>query len=309
MKRLTIALLSGGISTEREVSIKSGEQVFEALDPDRYDVLRYDPRDDIPRLLADADKIDVALIILHGISGEDGAIQGLLDLAKIPYQGSGVLGSALCMSKLASKQLYEYAGIIVPPYAGLARDKTHDASIVAARLGYPLIVKPCQGGSSIGMSLVRAPEELSPAIDKALAADDSLIMEAYISGTEITGGIIGNDSLCALPIVEIVPGDQFAFFEYEAKYNPDATREICPARISETMAKKAQSIAIAAHKALFCRGYSRTDMILANNIIYVLETNTIPGMTANSLFPLAAKAAGIDFPELLDRLIELALEP
>ena len=308
MGKLTIALLSGGISSEREVSLNSGKEVFAALDKSKYDVLRYDPKTDIDRLIADAPKIDAALIILHGPYGEDGTVQGLLDLLHIPYQGSGVLGSALAMNKLASKQLYEKSGLPVPAFTVVERHQSFDVDQICLQFGLPLVVKPVVGGSSVGMSIVNAAEDLAAAIEKAFLEDDSVIIEAYVKGTEITVGIIGNRQLEALPLIEIIPGDDHAFFDYEAKYTPGQTQEICPARIDPKLAEIAQRYAKIAHRALFCEGYSRSDFILKGNQFFILETNTIPGVTANSLLPLAARTAGIEFSQLFDRLIELALE-
>jgi D-alanine-D-alanine ligase len=304
----TIALLAGGISSEREVSLKSGQQVYQALDKDKYEVRRYDPQTDLPKLMAEASQIDAALIILHGPYGEDGTVQGLLELLDIPYQGAGVLGSALAMNKLAAKQMYEKAGLPVPPYVVVRRACAVDAEPAVQRLGLPVVVKPVSAGSSIGMSIVRSARELAPALDKAFGHDAVVMVEAYIAGTELTGGVLGNETLQALPLIEIIPGQQHAFFDYEAKYTAGATQEICPARIDADVTQKAQQYAQTAHKALYCKGYSRTDMILRGRDIFVLETNTIPGMTPTSLFPQAAQAAGISFSQLLDRLIELGIQ-
>ncbi len=308
MTKLSVALLSGGISSERDVSIKSGNQVYEALDKAKYEVTRYDPATDIAKLVADASRVDVALIVLHGPYGEDGTVQGLLDLLNIPYQGSGVLGSALAMDKWTSKRLYIEAGLPVPPFGLIIRGKPFDPKTLARSPGYPMVVKPRQGGSSIGTSIVSTPEQLPEALDRAFEYGPDVIVETFLEGVEITGGALGNDELELLPIVEIVPESSYTFFDYEAKYKQGATKEICPARISETLSARAQSLAATAHRALCCRGYSRTDMIIHDENIHVLETNTIPGMTPVSLFPLAAKTAGISFSQLLDKLIELALE-
>lgn len=306
--KLTVALLAGGKSAEREVSLNSGAQVFQVLDKDRYNVLCYDPRDDLPRLAQDASKIDVALIILHGRLGEDGTIQGFLDLLGIPYQGSGVLGSALAMNKILSKQLYIQAGLPVAPFVVVERNQPDKADLVLEQLGLPVVVKPEHEGSSIGLTIVRRPEDLPGAFETAWRFDRRCLVEKFISGLEITGGVLGNETLQALPLVEIIPGEGHEFFDYTAKYTPGASREICPARISPELTLKAQDYALRAHRALHCRGYSRTDMILSDGEAYVLETNTIPGMTQTSLLPQAAAAAGIPFPQLMDRLIELALE-
>jgi D-alanine-D-alanine ligase len=308
MTKLKVALLSGGISSERDVSIKSGNQVYEALDKAKYDVTRYDPATDLGKLVAQASHVDVALIVLHGPYGEDGTVQGLLELLHIPYQGSGVLGSALAMDKWTSKRLYREAGLPVPPFEVLALGEAYDFEALAKKPGYPLVIKPRHGGSSIGTSIVQSPHQLPQALDRAFEYGPQVMAEAYVEGIEITGGVLGNDNCQLLPIVEIIPESSYTFFDYEAKYKEGATREICPARISKGLSDRAQSYAAKAHGALCCRGYSRTDMIIHNEVIYVLETNTIPGMTPVSLFPLAAKAAGISFGQLLDRLIELALE-
>jgi len=290
------------------VSLNSGSQVYEALDKEKYEILRYDPQTDLSRLVADAHRIDAALIILHGAFGEDGTVQGLLDLLKIPYQGSGVLGSAVAMNKLAAKRLYAQAGLPIPGYTVARRDARLDVEGIVRHLGTPLVIKPVVGGSSVGITIVRRPEDLQAAAEAAYEHDPSVLIEAYIEGTEITGGVIGNDGLQALPIIEIVPNPSHEFFDYTAKYTPGVTEEICPARIDAELTAAAQRLAIEAHRALFCRGYSRTDMILRGREIFILETNTIPGMTATSLLPQAARSAGISFSQLLDQLITLSLE-
>jgi D-alanine-D-alanine ligase len=308
-KKLTVALLAGGKSAERDVSLKSGDQVFQALDKDKYDILRYDPRDDLVRLAGDCSRIDVALIILHGRMGEDGTIQGLLDSLGIPYQGSGVLGSAIAMNKILTKQLYVQAGISTAPYVVVDRDQPDGGErTILETLGLPVVVKPEHEGSSIGLSIVKEGGNLARALELGYRYDRRCLVERYVAGTEITGGVLGNDTLQPLPLVEIIPGDQYEFFDYAAKYTPGASHEICPARVSDAITSRAQDLALRAHRALFCRGYSRTDMIVAGDDIFVLETNTIPGMTQTSLLPQAAAAAGISFSALLDRLIELALE-
>jgi D-alanine-D-alanine ligase len=307
MKKKTIALLSGGVSPEREVSLNSGTQVYDALDKNKYDVVRYDPKTDLARLVTDAPDIDAALIILHGPYGEDGTLQGMLDLLQIPYQGTGVLGSAVAMDKVVSKQLYESAGLPTPPYVVLNRGDNPDPSDIIHRLGLPMVVKPSRDGSSIGMSIVREADAVEAALNKAFLQGPTLLAEAFIEGIEITGGVLGNDDLEALPLIEIVPDKSRDFFDYKAKYQAGMTEEICPARIDAVLTEKAQHQAILAHQTLFCRGYSRTDMILSDQTFYVLETNTIPGMTATSLFPQAAAKAGYSFGQLMDRLIELAI--
>jgi D-alanine-D-alanine ligase len=308
MDKLRLALLSGGISSEREVSLNSGKQVYDALDKSKYEIVRYDPKFDLARIVADAEKIDAALIILHGPFGEDGTVQGLFELLDIPYQGSGVLGSAIAMNKLIAKQLYEKAGLPVPAYQVFRKGPAVDPQACVGALGLPLVVKPVELGSSVGMTIVRAADQLPQALEKAFARDEAVMIEQFVDGVELTAGVMGNDDLEAFPLIEIIPNQGFEFFDYEAKYTPGATSEICPARISDADRDRAQDYAKAAHRALACRGYSRTDMILKDGEVYLLETNTIPGMTATSLLPQAAAKAGYSFGALLDRLIELGIE-
>jgi D-alanine-D-alanine ligase len=308
MNRLKVALLSGGTSSERDVSLKSGDQVFDALDKSRYQITRYDPKYDLAKLVADAKKIDIVLVILHGPHGEDGTIQGLLELLNLPYQGTGVLGSALAMNKTVSKQIYKQAGLLIPPYQVLTKDEDIKLKEIVEEIGLPIVVKPVQGGSSIGMSIVSVEEELLAAFEIAFQCDDTILAERYIRGIEVTGGVLGNKELTALPVVEIIPNETYEFFDYSAKYTPGATMEICPARLDDGLTKRVQEYSKIAHMALCCSDYSRTDMIVDGEDIYVLETNTIPGMTPTSLFPLAAKTAGLQFGQLLDKLIDLSLE-
>jgi D-alanine-D-alanine ligase len=308
MKKITLALIAGGISSEREVSLNGAAQIYSALNKDKYHIIRYDSKTDLQNLVSDAATIDAALIVLHGPYGEDGTVQGLLELLDIPYQGSGVLGSAIGMNKLASKQLYEKAGIPIPAYFALERGEPVDSQTIINRLGLPLVVKPVEGGSSVGMSIVRTAQALQGAVDLAAEHDRKIIVEAYIDGIELTCGVIGNDHPAALPLIEIIPDSEHEFFDYEAKYTSGITQEICPARIDDALTKKAQRYGEMAHQALYCTGYSRTDMIMKNDEIYVLETNTIPGMTATSLLPQAAQAAGMSFSDLLDKLIELGIQ-
>ncbi len=308
MEKLRVALIAGGKSSEREVSLKSGAQVYEALDKGKYDIRRYDPLSDLGKLVQDAPEIQVALIIMHGRGGEDGTMQGFLDLLEVPYQGSGVLASALAMNKELSKALYQMTGLRVPNAVAFSRQIAPSPQEIETTLGLPVVIKPATEGSSIGISLARTLSELEEGLAAAFAYDAQVLVEEFIPGTEITGAVLGNATPQALPLVEIIPTDRYAFFDYEAKYQPGASHEICPARLDKEVTRQAQTCALKAHQALGCRGYSRTDMIVRDDNIYVLETNTIPGMTATSLFPQAAKAAGLEFPALLDRLIELALE-
>jgi D-alanine-D-alanine ligase len=307
-KKLRLALLAGGKSGEREVSLKGAAEVAKALNPKKYEVKRYDPATDLAKLAAEADKIDVAFILLHGPFGEDGTVQGFLDLLNIPYQGSGVLGSALAMDKNLAKILYKNNGLQVPDWYMAAKEDIDNPSRVMGQLGLPLVIKPVNQGSSLGMTIARSEDEITEGLVKAFAIDHQVMVEEFIEGREITGGVLGNNELTALPLVEIIPGEQYEFFDYEAKYQPGASTEICPAVLDEPLTIRAKQYALTAHRALQLKGYSRTDMIISGDDIYVLETNTIPGMTPTSLLPQSAAAAGLDFAALLDRLIELALE-
>jgi D-alanine-D-alanine ligase len=308
MEKIRLALLAGGKSGEREVSLKGAEEVAKALDPHKYEVKRYDPATDLAKLATEAHSLDAAFILLHGPFGEDGTVQGFLDLLSIPYQGSGVLGSAIAMDKNLSKILYRNAGLKVPQWYMASKEDIDNTGNILGQLGLPLVIKPARQGSSLGMTIARSEDDIAEGLKKAFGIDRQVMVEEFIAGREITGGVIGNEELTALPLVEIIPGDAYEFFDYEAKYQPGASKEICPADLEAAITVRAQNYALAAHRALQLRGYSRTDMIVSGDDIYLLETNTIPGMTPTSLLPQGAAAAGFDFPALLDRLIELALE-
>ncbi len=308
-KRLHVALLAGGKSGEREVSLMGAAGFEKALDPEKFRISRYDPATDLSTLISDADTIDVAFILLHGLWGEDGTVQGLLDLLDIPYQGSGVLGSAIAMDKNLSKELYRMQGLPVAEWEIVETNDPVSPEKIIEKLGLPLVVKPVREGSSLGMSIADNEQDLADGIATALKHGTQVMVEQFIEGREITVGVLGNDDLAALPLVEIIPGEDFAFFDYRAKYEPGATTEICPADIDADTAARAQKFGIVAHKALQLRGYSRTDMIVSEEgQLYLLETNTIPGMTPTSLLPQAAAAYGLDFSALIERLLELAIE-
>lgn len=308
-KRLRIALLAGGKSGEREVSLNGAKGVEKALDPEKFEIKKYDPATDLTALVAEAGGIDFAFILLHGRFGEDGTVQGLLDLLEIPYQGSGVLGSALAMDKHLAKELYRLRGLPVAAWEMVNDKSGASASEIVGRLGLPLVVKPVCQGSSLGMTIAHTETDLAVGIQKAFAHDAKVMVEQFIAGREITAGVLGNADPVALPLIEIIPGDGYSFFDYNAKYKPGASKEICPAPIDSDLAAKAQQYGVEAHKALQLRGYSRTDMIMTDDgKFYLLETNTIPGMTATSLFPQAAAVHGLDFPSLLEKLIELGMQ-
>ncbi len=305
---INLALLYGGRSAEREVSIAGAKEVERALDRQKYMICKYDAATDLEALVHDADRLDCVFILLHGKFGEDGTVQGLLDLLGLPYQSAGVLGSSIAMNKHVSKVMYRQAGLLTPNWMYFQKGQVLDVKKIQEEVGLPAVVKPCTQGSSVGIVLAKDEKEMLDAVDKAFSWDQEIILEQYIKGTEITGGVLGLERLDSLPIVEIVPGDDFDFFDYKAKYTPGATKEICPARLAPDIARKAQDIAKKAHNALKLSIYSRTDMIISDDgKIYCIETNTIPGMTPTSLFPQAAKVYGLNFSNLLDRLIELAI--
>ena len=308
-KKIRVALLAGGRSGEREVSLAGAAGFEAAIDREKYAITRYDPKTDLIRIAEDADCIDVAFILLHGTYGEDGTMQGYLDLLDIPYQGAGVLGSSLAMDKNMAKILYRQCDMPVANWRMAKPDDKEDPARLLEILSLPLVVKPVREGSSLGMSVVKTVEELQGGIRLAYEHDSEVMVEEFVQGREITVGVLGNDELLALPLIEIIPGDEFVFFDYQAKYEKGATQEICPADVSPEVVKTAQQYALAAHRGLQLRGYSRTDMMLAEDgELYVLETNTIPGMTPTSLLPQAAEEAGLNFSELIDKLLTLALE-
>ena len=265
------------------------------------------PADQALTVTQGAASIDVAFIALHGPYGEDGTLQGMLDLLGMPYVGSGTLASALAMDKAMAKRVLAAEGIPVPDGIVVERsdyESAPDWALEGAPI--PAVVKPSREGSSIGMSLVSAKSGLPAAILTAFASDSRVLVEERLEGTELSVGLIGNRELQALPVIEIVSKREF--FDYEAKYDATLCDEICPARVPEAVAQEAQRLADASHRALGCRGFSRVDLIQDRRGLVVLEVNTLPGMTINSLLPKAAATAGIPFGELLDRLVQLALE-
>ncbi len=304
---LTVAVLMGGRSGEREVSLNTGAQVSQALATLGHEVVRIDARDEafIGQLVDAAP--DVVFICLHGRLGEDGTVQGLLELLGMAYVGSGVLASALAMDKVMSKHFFAYAGLPTPDYVHLRPGDTADTAAITAALGEKTVVKPANEGSALGVTIAHEPSELDAAIAEAFRFDDSVLVERFVAGVEVTVGVLGNDELIALPTLEIVP--EHEFYDYESKYVPGMSRHIIPARVKPEVAEECQRIAVEAHRALGCRGMSRADTIVdAEDTVWLLETNTIPGMTTTSLLPDAARAAGMEFPELCERLVRLALE-
>lgn len=290
------------------MSLKSGRAVFSALNRDQYEVHWFDPRDDLKGLMDRRAEIDMAFILLHGRLGEDGRMQGMLDILNIPFVGSGVLSSATAIHKERAKEIFRTKGLNVAKEVILGRGEARGVAEIMATLGTPVVVKPVSEGSSIGMCISAVKEEIEKGIQRAFQFSSRVMVEEYVPGREVTCCVLGNSRLEVLPVVEIRPDKRHVFFDYAAKYTPGATEEICPAPIPEGLRREVERAGRAAHRGLGCAVWSRTDMILRGDRIFVLETNTIPGMTETSLFPLAARGAGWSFSELLDRLITLSLE-
>lgn len=308
MSKINVAVIAGGTSAEREVSLKSGLNVFKALDRKKYEVNLYDPANDLPRIVSLASKIDVAFLALHGRGGEDGTIQGFLELLGIPYTGSGIRASANSIDKITAKKIYRSASLPVAPELVVNTHEDYSLTEIIKTLGLPCVVKPAREGSSLGISIPTTKKALSQSIHSALKLDSYVLLEKYLSGREFTVAILGNADPEPLPVIEII--SKHNFFDYQAKYDPNLTQEVCPAKISPRTAKRFQSLCRSAHLALGCRGASRTDLIWnpESDTIYLLETNTIPGLTSASLLPKAAAAVGYSFPDFLSHLINLALE-
>lgn len=305
-------MVLGGKSAEREVSLRTGQQVGLALKQKGHDVISLDLDSNLVPAL-EREKPDVVFIALHGRYGEDGCLQGLLEIMGIPYVGSGVLASALAMDKVVSKKLFRLEGLACPKELVVKKQEIDGGDTakfierVKETFGFPAILKPNREGSTIGLTLVKEPDQFPGALVRAFEYDNEALVEEYIRGTEITVGVLGNREPLALPVLEIVSAT--GLYDYEAKYTKGMSEHIIPARISDSAYRAAQRAAVKAHTALGCRGMSRADFIVGRgDQPYILEVNTIPGMTETSLLPDAARAAGIEFPDLVDMLIGFALE-
>lgn len=288
MGKIRVVVLMGGESSEREVSLASGAEVIKNIDKDKYEVSWIDVPGELEKLRMI--RPEVAFLVLHGRGGEDGNIQGYLGTLGIRYIGSGVLTSAIGMDKRIFRKLTEKEGILMAPIVS----------------GSPCVVKPVGGGSSLGVSIVKKVEDMDKALKLAKLYDEEVIIEEYIEGREVSCGVLGNEEPLALPVIEIRPKKKF--FDYEAKYKSGMSEEICPAEIGDLLTKKVQETAIRVFKIVGARGVARVDMIIREGDVYVLEINTLPGMTAMSLLPKEAAVAGISYSELLDKIINLALE-
>lgn len=306
-KSMTVALLAGGTSHERDVSLSSGAEVRRALVSLGYMVEDYDPasREDLTALTTS--EADVAFIAMHGRGGEDGVIQGFLAAIGMPYTGSGVMASALAMDKHQTKVVYEHNDIPTPDSVVVFRGGEKDVADIIATVGERSVVKPLDDGSTVGVHMVHDEAELIAALEEELAKAPSVLVERYVSGTEITIGVLEDPEPRALPVIEIVVVGH-EFYDYEAKYEEGGSEHIIPARIGDELTAEASRLAVQAHVALGCEGMSRTDMMVdEDGRLWVLETNTIPGMTKTSLLPDSARAVGIGFEELCRSLIDDSL--
>jgi D-alanine-D-alanine ligase len=311
LKDKKIAVIRGGRSAEREISLKTGKAILDALNRQGYHTIDIDPAKDLHKRLYQ-EEIDIAFIALHGRFGEDGTIQGLLELEGIPYTGSGVLASALAMDKIMSKRIFNNLDIDTPKFAVLKANEIEDKleeieQDLIDDLGLPIVVKPALEGSSLGLSIVKSQDGLIEAIKEALKYDRELLVEEFIPGKEITIGLLGNESPQVLPIIEIRPKE--GVYDFKSKYTKGMTDFIIPAELEDKVYRNAESLALKAYQALKCRGMGRVDLRV-NSVgeAYVLEVNTIPGMTETSLLPQAAEVVGIDFDQLVVKILENALE-
>ncbi|MDD3853485.1 MAG: D-alanine--D-alanine ligase [Syntrophomonadaceae bacterium] len=307
---MKVLVIMGGTSEEREVSLRSGNAVYDALKSLGYSVeqliLNHDNLNQIESI-----KPDVVFIALHGKFGEDGTIQGHLQLMGIPYTGSGVATSAICMDKVISKKIFAYEQIPTADFLVLQkheyindRDKIEDS--ILKRMGLPMVVKPSTQGSSIGTVIVKSKMDLIPALEQAFAYDREILIEKFIEGTEVTVAVLGNNSPRVLPVIEITSENDF--YDYHSKYTQGMCHHIIPARIDDDLARQIEAICLRTYQVMGCRGVARIDVMTDNKgNPFVLEVNTIPGMTEMSLVPDAARAAGISFEQLVDELIKLAL--
>ncbi len=326
MAKKTVAIIMGGPSREHYVSLDSGQAVIDNLANDKYVVYKVVislsgqwsidgivQKSSVGALQELKSKqVDLAFLAVHGSFGEDGTVQALLEKYGIAYNGSRIASSLLIMNKTISGEIFAAEGLKVPQTMTFTRyELVKDPAIInkAGKFDFPLIVKPASQGSSVGVTVVETQADLLPAIEFALEHDNQIIVQQFIKGREVSCAVIegdGNSALQALPPTEIIPKSA-DFFDYYAKYTKDATQETTPPEMPQSTIKSIQEIAVKAHKILDCRGYSRTDMIVQGKSIFIIETNTLPGLTSTSILPQQAAAAGISFAELLDKIITSAL--
>jgi D-alanine-D-alanine ligase len=302
LKRKRIGVLMGGLSAEREVSLMSGKAVLKSLLELGYDARPIEGDGKLPERLK-KNRIEVAFIGLHGRLGEDGAVQGLLEMMRVPYTGSGVLASALAMNKIASRKIFQHNGIPVPRHVVVTRGKENPAKPPAWPFPMPVVVKPCQEGSSVGVTIVSKAKEIPTALGTAFSYDPEILVEEYIPGREIQVGILDDQALGA---IEIVPKKQF--YDYETKYTDGLAEHRFPAPLPAKDYTRALDLGLKAHRVLGCEGATRVDLLYREKQgraegFVVLEVNTLPGMTPLSLLPEIARGAGLDFPHLVERIL------
>ena len=310
MGKPKIAVLMGGRSLEREISLHSGRRVSGALQDLGYRVLDVDVDEGLVSLLK-RERPDLAFVALHGKYGEDGSVQELLEMLRVPYTGPGVLASILGFDKVISKELFREEGVPTPRFYALSAGTLREMGAAGAfpeiirDLGIPLVVKPAAQGSALGIKFVRAREELAPALLAALSYDEKVLLEEYVEGTEVAASVLGNENPEVLPLVEIHPHQ--GWYNFEARYTSGRCDYYVPARLSPETAERVRELTLKIFRLFDCRGVSRVDMIVRDGEPQVLEINTSPGLTETSLLPMAAVAAGIDFPQLVERIVQLAL--
>lgn len=297
LKKKRVAVLMGGKSAEREVSLKTGRAVLKALQENGCNAVGVDVGSDLPMQLREVEA-ELAFICLHGRHGEDGTVQGLLEMLQIPYTGSGVMSSSMVMDKVITKQILLYHEISTPGFVVFHAGDDVQKVLKDCR-HFPLVVKPAREGSTIGISIVKNRAELQEGLARALQHDDLILIEDFIKGDEITVSVLNGESL---PIIKIVP--KSGFYDYTAKYTPGQTEYLLPAPIEAVLYSRLQETSLAACRALSCRGAARVDFMVREREFFCLEINTIPGMTETSLLPKAAAEAGIDFAELALRILE-----
>jgi D-alanine-D-alanine ligase len=306
-----VAVLKGGRSLERSVSLRSGARVEDSLARLGHDVVAIDVSVDLMQRLRDASP-DAAFVAMHGRDGEDGTVQELLEIAGVPYTGSGPAACARATDKVLAKHLMLEAGIPTPPFFAFNETAFRELGAAEAlpaieeRLEFPIVVKPATGGSALGIKFARSAEHVPAALVAAFSYDSKVLLERHVAGRDLGVSILDGEPL---PIVEAVPRDE-AFYDFEARYEIGRTDFVCPARLPDDVAARVWELALATYGLLGCRGFARVDLMLgADGEPTVLETNPIPGLTETSLLPQAAEAAGIGFDELVGRILELALEP
>jgi len=298
-----IGIFMGGTSPEREISLKSGKAIYQSLKSSGYNVVAIDVGPDIC-LVLEKERVDIAFLALHGGHGENGSIQGMLEVLGIPYTGSGVLSSALAMDKEASKKIFLYHNIPVPPFVVIPDKSSYMHKLSAINFSLPFVVKPVAEGSSVGVSIVRDKEDIRLAFEKAITYGPRVIIEQYIEGKEVHIGILNGNVLGG---VEVRPS--LEFYNYEAKYTAGLTKYILPPEIDRNVYERSKEVALAAHTALGCQGATRVDLMIdSEGNPYVLEVNTIPGMTETSLLPKIAGLAGLEFFGLLEEILRGVIE-